>query len=164
MKEPNISRCIYRHSSVRQTGLTEKLKVTIEEQGGEITAAIATINLQMTEVEKRFQDVSIADPTQERDGAEEKAGLLKQIGEEREALDESRKLFVELLAKTEQRTGVSVTNYRVKDKGSGLLAGLINTQNKYANANVNIDNVEASSGGKGIVGIAENVRLDNFFD
>lgn len=151
----------YRHSSLRQTGMTDKLKATMEEEQGQMTAAIAALNLQISEVEKR--QVSITDLAPEPDEAEEKVGLLKQIDGEREALNESRKLFEELLAKTQQQTGIVIKNVRAEDKGN-VLAGMINVKNKYVNPNLNISDVEAKSGSRIIAGIAEDVRLDKFFD
>lgn len=142
--------------------MTDKLKTAMEEEQVQMTAAIAALNLQIAEVEKR--QVSITDVAPERDEAEEKVGVLKQIDEERGALNESRKLFEELLAKTQQQTGIVIKNIRIKDKGSHVLTGMINTQNKYVNPNLNISDVEASSGGKAIAGIAEGVPLDKFFD
>lgn len=150
----------YRHSSLRQTGMTDRLKATMEEEQGQMTAAIAALNLQISEVEKR--QVFITDLAPERDEAEEKVGVLKQIDEEREALNESRKLFEALLAKTQQQTGIVITNVRVKDKGN-VLAGMINTKNKYVNPNLNISDLAADSGGRIIAGIAEDVPLDKFF-
>jgi hypothetical protein len=44
-----------------------------------------------------------------------------------------------------------------------VLSGLINTQGKYANSTITTNNVEATTGGKGIAGIVEGVNLDNFF-
>jgi hypothetical protein len=129
----------------------------------EIAGAIVARDKQIMEVKDRFQEVSIAAPTQEGDeAAEEKAEALKQINEERAALNASRNLLEGLLSKTQARTGISVTNVRMSEGGQ-VLSGLVNTQGKYANSNVTIDNIEATSGGKGIAGIVEGINLDNFF-
>jgi hypothetical protein len=129
----------------------------------EIAGAIVTGDKQMMEVENRLQEVSIADPTQEGDeAAEEKAKVFQQINEERAALSASRKVLEGLLSKTQERTGISITNVRTSGGGQ-VLSGLINTQGKYTNSNVTIDNIEATSGGKGVAGIVEGVNLDDFF-
>lgn len=63
--------------------MTEKFKETTEEREGQMTAAIATIKEQITEVQARFQTVSIADPAEEAsDEARERAGVLEQITKE----------------------------------------------------------------------------------
>jgi hypothetical protein len=129
----------------------------------EIAGAIVARDKQIMEVKDRFQEVSIAAPTREGDeAAEEKAEALKQINEERAALNASRNLLEGLLSKTQARTGISVTNVRMSEGGQ-VLSGLVNTQGKYTNSNVTIDNIEATSGGKGIAGIVEGINLDNFF-
>lgn len=129
----------------------------------EIAGAVVARDKQMMDVENRLQEVSIADPTQEGDeAAEEKAKVFQQINEERAALNASRKVLEGLLSKTQERTGISITNVRMS-RGGQVLSGLINTQGKYTNSNVTIDNIEATSGGKGVAGIVEGVNLDNFF-
>ena len=42
--------------------------------------------------------------------------------------------------------------------------GLVNTQGKYADADVVIDNVKATDKGQGVVGIVEGLDLSNFFN
>ena len=74
----------------------------------------------------------------------------------------SYKVLEGLLTKTQERTGISITNVRMRGGGQ-VLSGLINTQGKYTNSNVAIDNIEATSSGKGIAGIVEGVNLDDFF-
>lgn len=46
--------------------------------------------------------------------------------------------------------------------GGHVVSGLVNTQGKYADCSVFIDNVEATSGDEGIAGIFERVNLDDF--
>ena len=127
----------------------------------EIAGAIVARDKQMMEVENRLQEVSIADP-QKGDEAAEKAEVLKQINEERAALNASRNVLEGLLSKAQERTGISITNVRTSEGGQ-VMSGLISTQGKYTNSNVTIDNIEATSGGKVIAGIVEGVNLDNFF-
>jgi hypothetical protein len=88
--------------------------------------------------------------------------VLQEIKEERTALETSRKVLEGLLLKTQERTGISITNVRTSEGGRAV-TGLINTQGKYANANVIIEGVEATKDGKIISGIAEGVNMDNFF-
>jgi hypothetical protein len=153
-----------RHSSIRHTHITEEIKRTIMTKETEIAGAIVTREKQIMKVKNRLQEVSIADPTQEGDeAADEKVEVLKQIREERAALNASRNVLEGLLSKTQERTGISITNVRMSGGGQ-VLSGLVNTQGKYTNSNVTIDNIEATSGGKGVAGIVEGVNLDNFFN
>jgi hypothetical protein len=128
----------------------------------EIAGAVVARDKQIMEVENRLQEVSIADPQEGDEAPREKAEVLKQINEERAALNAARNVLEGLLSKTRERTRISVTNIRMSEGGQ-VLSGLINTQGKYTNSHVTIDNIEATSGGKGIAGIVEGINLDNFF-
>jgi hypothetical protein len=63
------------------------------------------------------------------------------------------------LLKTEQHTGVKVTNVTVDQTGK-VLAGLINTGGKYTTVDVTVDNIKASNGGKVVAGVVEGVKID----
>lgn len=128
----------------------------------EIAGTIVAKDKQMMEVKNRLQEVSIANAQKSDEAAEEKAEVLKQINKERAALNASRNLLEGLLSNTQERTGIRVTNVRMSEGGQ-VMSGLVNTQGKYTNSNITIDNIEATSGGKGIAGIVEGVNLDNFF-
>jgi hypothetical protein len=128
----------------------------------EIAGTIEAKDKQMMEVENRLQEVSTANFQKSYEAAEEKAEVLKQIKEERAALNASRNLLEGLLSNTQKQTGIRVTNVRMSGGGK-VLSGLVNTQEKYTNSNVIIDNIEATSGGTGIAGIVEGINLDNFF-
>lgn len=151
-----------RHSSIHHTGMTKEIQEKITASEVAIAAAIKSREIDITEIENRFEAVSLADPGQDNVEVMERDGALKQIEKERKALSESRELLAALLAETENRSGISITNIRMSDGGK-VNAGLINTEGKYVNAHVHIDNVEATKGGKGIVGIVEGVSLDNFW-
>jgi predicted mannosyl-3-phosphoglycerate phosphatase (HAD superfamily) len=111
----------------------------------------------------RLQEASIANPVEEiNEEADDKSRVLQEINEERAALEASRKVLEGLLSKTQERTGITITNVRTSEGGRAA-TGLINTQGKYANANITIDNIEATKDGKVIAGIADGVNLDNFF-
>lgn len=151
-----------RHSSIHHTDMTKEIQDKITTSEVAIAAAIKSREIDITEIENRFEAVSLADPGQDNVEVMERDGALKQIEEERKALNESRELLEALLAETKDRSGISITNIRMSHDGK-VNAGLINTKGKYVNARINIDNVEATTGGKGIVGIAEGVSLDNFW-
>lgn len=129
----------------------------------EIVEAIAATDKQIVEIGNRLRRLSISDPAEEdHEAAEDRAEAFKDIDEERAALKASRKVLEGLLSKTQERTGITITNVRIS-KGGRLLSGLVNTQGKYANSTITIDNVEATTGGTGVAGIVEGINLDNFF-
>lgn len=141
--------------------MTEKLKETIVARELEITAAMAIRDDQIAEVSRRVGEVSIAEPALRGDEARERDEVLKQLTEEREALSESRKLLEGLLAKTKERSGITITNVRVSGEGSKSVAGVVNTS--ADGKTLLLDNIDISSGGKSMAGILHGVSLDNFF-
>lgn len=141
--------------------MTEKLKETIGVRELEITATMAIRDEQIAEVGRQLGEVSIAEPALRGDEARERDEVLKQLTEEREALSESRKLLEGLLAKTKERSGVTITNVHVSGQGSKSVAGLVNTS--ADGKTMLLDNINVSSGGSSIVGIAQGVSLDKFF-
>lgn len=103
----------------------------------EVTGAIVAQDKQLVEANNRLQEVSVIDLAR---GADETA---QEKAEERAALNACRKVLEGLLSKTQERTGISVTNIRMSEGGRVAL-GLVNIQDKYANS---ADNIEATSGG-----------------
>lgn len=142
--------------------MTEKLEKTIKVREVEITAVIATRREQIEEVEHSWRDMSIAEPALRGDEAREREEVLKQFTQEREALIESRKLLEGLLAKTKERTGISITNVRIIGEGSRSNVGIFNTS--ADGKTLFVDNIETSSGGRSFVGVANNVPFDKFWD
>ena len=129
----------------------------------EISGAIAAMDNRIVGIRNKLQEASIASPIEEiNEEADDKSRVLQEINEERAALEASRKVLKGLLSKSQERTGITITNVRMSEGGMAA-TGLINTQGKYANANITIDNIEATKNGKVIAGIAEGVNLDNFF-
>ena len=68
----------------------------------------------------------------------------------------------EILSKIQERSEISITKIRASDD-SKVVSGLINAGGKYANANIEIHNVEATLGSKVMLGMAEGVNTNNFF-
>jgi hypothetical protein len=129
----------------------------------EISGAIDTIDNSIIGIGERLKEASLTDPTEgSSEEANNKSKLLQEINEERTALEASRKVLEGLLSKTQERTGISITNVRTSEGGRAV-TGLINTQGRYANANIIIKDVEATKDGKIIAGIAEGVNMNNFF-
>lgn len=151
-----------RHSSIRHTHITEEIKKTIVPET-EIAGAINTIDNRIVKAKERLQEAFLADPTKGIDEEDDdKSAVLQEIHEERVTLEASRKVLERLLSTTQERTGISITNVRVSEGGRAA-TGLLNTREKYVNANITIENIDVTKGGKVIAGIAEDVNLDNFF-
>lgn len=142
--------------------MTEKLEATIKVREVEITTAIAARSEQIEEVEHSLRDMSIAEPGLSGDEATEREEVLKQFTKEREALIESQILLEGLLAKTKERTRISITNVRISGEGSRSNVGIFNTSTD--GKTLFVDNIDTSSGGRSIVGVANNVPFDKFFD
>lgn len=155
--------CSCRHSSIRQSGTTTEIRKQLTASEIQITAAIKSIEAQKTESEKRLTHVSLQDAGDENsERSRDKSDALRQIEEERKELSESRKVLEALSAKTKDKSNVSVTNIRMSDSGK-VLAGMVNTQGRYTDARINIDNVTATTGGRAITGIVENLNITDFF-
>jgi hypothetical protein len=91
----------------------------------EVTGAIVAQDKQLAEVNNRLQEISVVDPTRGAgEAAQEKAEVLEQINEERAALNACRKVLEGLLSKTQERTGISVTNVRMSEGQCSSLASL----------------------------------------
>jgi hypothetical protein len=128
-----------------------------------ISGAINAIDKSIVGIRERLQEASLTDPAKESsEEANDKSKLLEEINEERIALETSRKALEGLLSKTQERTGISIQNVRASDGGKAAV-GLINTQGKYANSNITVEDVEATKDGRVIAGIADGVNMNNFF-
>lgn len=124
-----------RYSSIRHTHITEEIKETILTKQTEITGAIGTTDAQLVEAGKRLEELNISGDNQvEAKGAENWADALRQIEEERKALNASRKLLGELLSKAqedavaraaaERQTRSTTVTFGAQN--SGFQAGVIN--------------------------------------
>lgn len=153
-----------RCSSIRQNGITTEIQKQITTSEVQIATAIKSSQGQMTEVEQRFREVSLKDDAggQESGEARDKSNALQQIEEERKELRESRKVLEALLAKTKERSEIRVTNINMSGGGQ-VVAGLVNAGGRYTDARITVDNVTATSDGRGIAGIVEGLDLKDFF-
>lgn len=162
MRHSNMWPC--RFSSIRQNGITTEIQKQITTSEVQIATAIKSSQGQMTEVEKRFREVSLKNDAggQESGVARDKSDALQQIEEERKGLSEAREVLEALLAKTKDRSEIRVTNISMSE-GGRVVAGLVNAGGKYTDARINVDNVTATSQGQGIAGIVEGLDLKDFF-
>ena len=151
-----------RHSSIRHSHITEEVQKIVATKEVQVNEAITTIDESKTRVESELKDVYVADRNQSiSEDAEDQVKAVEGIIEEKVALGASQIALRKMLWKTEERTGVTVTNI-FTDDSSKVLAGVINTQGKHGTIEVVIDNIQAKKGGKVIAGIVDGVRLDNF--
>lgn len=142
-----------RHISIRQANTTESLQTVVAQGREVITAAIATVDTQVVEVEQRLRDVSMV-PAKEPNEAKEKEEVIQQIDMERRPLNEFKGLLTELHSR------LVITNVSVRDNGSNLIVGRINSE---SNVNMRIDRVAARLGGQAIVGDVKGLPLERFF-
>jgi hypothetical protein len=92
-----------RYSSIRHIHITEEIKKTIVTNQTEIIRAIGTTDNQLMEAGKRLEELNTAsDDKVKAESTENRSDILKQIEEERTALNASRKLLGELLSKVQE--------------------------------------------------------------
>ena len=125
----------YRYSSVRNSHLTDEVRKTIAAKQAEIKGAITTADKQLVVLENRFDELIVSSDEEEADAsAEGKAEALRQLEEERKALDASRKLLDELLAKAQEENVAKAalgsqrgnTTIMMGNQNQGFAAGIIN--------------------------------------
>lgn len=108
-----------RYSSIRSGNITEQIKTSISARETEISTAISSTDTQLAAVETSLEEVRLDDAGEDRiQDAEDVATTVKQIEEERIALDLSRKLLEELLG-------------RVRDEAAFKGASKIQTSSTY---------------------------------
>ncbi|KAI9854591.1 MAG: hypothetical protein M1813_000942 [Trichoglossum hirsutum] len=108
------------YSSVRHTHITEEIKKTISAKQAEVQGAITTADRQLVVLENKLEELAVSSDDEETPTpAEGRAEALRQLEEERKALDTSRKLLDELLSKSQKEAvakaagneGSSTTDY-----------------------------------------------------
>ena len=125
----------YRYSSVRNSPLTEEIKNSISAKRDEVSGAITTTDNQVVVLENRLKELELSsDEEDETMSAQCKAEVLQRLKNERDALDASRKLLQELLAKSQEESVAKAalgsqnnsTTISFGEKNSGFQAGIIN--------------------------------------
>jgi len=155
-----VSNKLNRHSSLRNIHISEDIQKTIAAHEANLKQAITELNESRSRLGSELEEVSAHPPPEADDeDAEDLPRAVEEIHQQGSALGTSQNALERALAKTENRTGVRVTNITVDETGK-VLAGLINTQGKYSQVDVTVDNVKATKGGKVIAGIVEGVTID----
>lgn len=131
----------------------------------ELVETIRDTDGQVAQVDRRLQMLPTVDADQSHEQFESvPTELIASLGETRAALLSSRKLFKELLSETHSaRTGQRIRDVDTSD-GGRLLVGLINVKGDQDQAAQDISNISARNRGMGIVGIAEGVDINAFFN
>jgi peptidoglycan hydrolase CwlO-like protein len=121
----------YRYSSVRNSHITEEIKKTISTKQEEVKGAIITADKQLVVLENKLEELNLSSDDDDM-ATEGKAEALRQLEGERKALDASRKLLDELLAKAQEDAVAKVagnqassTTVTFGDHNSGFQAGNI---------------------------------------
>ena len=92
-----------RYSSIRSANITEQIKTSISARETEISTAILSTDMQLAAVETGLEEVRLDDASEHRiQDSEDVANTVKQMEEERNALDLSRKLLEELLGRVRE--------------------------------------------------------------
>lgn len=93
----------YRCSSIRSGNITEQIKTSISARETELSTAISSTDTQLAAVESVLEVVRLDDTSEDRiQDAEDVANTVKQIEEERSALDSSRTMLEELLRRVRE--------------------------------------------------------------
>ncbi|KAF2259710.1 hypothetical protein CC78DRAFT_524459 [Lojkania enalia] len=128
------------YGSVRNSHITDEIKEMISTMQAEVKGAITTADKQLVVLEDNLREMNLSDDDEEAAiPAEGKAEALQQLEEERKALDVSRKLLDELLAKSKEnaiakaalRSQGASTTITFGDYNSGLQAGVIHGAVNY---------------------------------
>jgi regulator of replication initiation timing len=92
-----------RYSSIRSSNITEQIKTSISARETEISTAILSTDIQLAAVETGLEEVRLDNASEDRiQDLEDIANTVKQMEEERKALDLSRKLLEELLGRVSE--------------------------------------------------------------
>ncbi|KAF2804597.1 uncharacterized protein BDZ99DRAFT_425363 [Mytilinidion resinicola] len=126
------------YSSIRHTHITEEIRQTIHTRQTEIGRAIVATDDQLLESGNRLEEINernIDTSDQEQaESNESRAEALRQLEEERKALNASRKLLDELLSKSQEEAVAKAaaenqsrsTTVMFGNQNSGFQAGIIN--------------------------------------
>jgi len=123
------------YSSVRNSHITEEVKKMISTKQAEVQGAVTTADRQLVVLEDKLEELSLSDDDEEEvTPAEGKAKALQQLEERRKALNASRKLLDELLAKSQEENVAKAalghrsgsTTITMGNQNSGFAAAIIN--------------------------------------
>ncbi|OAG04888.1 uncharacterized protein CC84DRAFT_1093548 [Paraphaeosphaeria sporulosa] len=126
------------YSSVRHNHITEDIKKTISTKQEEVKEAITATHKQMIVLENKLEELNLSSDDEDMAGPEAgKAETVRQLEEERKALEASRTLLDELLSRAReeavakaaaksQDSSTTVSTVTFGNQNSGQQAGVIN--------------------------------------
>lgn len=126
---------LHRYSSVRNSHITEEIKRSISTSQAEVKGAITTADKQLIVLESKLEEINLSSDDDEAAGSTEgKVETLRQLEEERKALELSRKLLEELLSKSQEEAVAKAaagnqggsTTVIFGNQNSGFQSGVIN--------------------------------------
>jgi hypothetical protein len=126
----------YRYSSVRHSHITEEIKKVISTKQAEVKSAIIIAEKQLIVLENKLEELNLSSDDEEAAGPKEgKAEALRQLEEERNTVNTSRKLLEELLSKSQEEAVAKVagnqsdsTTVIFGNQNSGFQAGTITSR------------------------------------
>jgi len=148
------------HSSLRNTHISKDIQKTIAAQEMQLKQVITELDNSRTRLESELAE-TITSPLPEdtEENHVDQTRVVEELYQQGMALRCPHDALEKALLKTENHTGVKVTNVTVDHTGK-VLAGLINTEGKYTTVDVTIDNIKVSNGGKIVAGVVEGVKID----
>lgn len=140
------------------------MKNVLERREAETTQMLYGIYALIIRVNRKLRDITLKVSSHGSDSdilsCQEATGELRN-GITR--LTASKQLVQELLSDTHwERAGQTLKGIRIEDGGK-LLVGYVNTQGSDAQVSQDISNVSAVRGGRGMVGVAHNINVKDFF-
>ncbi|MCJ1282886.1 hypothetical protein MMC26_002212 [Xylographa opegraphella] len=122
------------YSSVRHSHITEEIKKTISTKQAEVKGAITTTDKQLVVLETKLEELNLSSDDEEVAAPKEgKAEALRQLEEERKAVNALRKLLDELLSKSQEEAVAKAAGNQSRanmvifgDQNLGFQAGIIN--------------------------------------
>jgi hypothetical protein len=144
---------------------TEELTKVLLAKENEIKSEGSAVENQIAKVDTQMQQLSIIDDNEQSVYSHEnRSELLADLRREHALLEGYRNACEEAVSKIHyNRTGQVISNVKM-DESSKLMVGFINTGGEELQMNQSITGVTATHGSRGIVGVAKNVNLDNFFN
>lgn len=114
-----------RHSSLRNTHISEDIQTTTAAQEVQLKQAIAELNESRTRLGNELVEVSAHPPPEaDEEDLEDLPRAVEEI-QERSALGTSQNALERALTKTENRTGVRITNITLDETGTQHLGQVL---------------------------------------
>lgn len=146
-------------SNVAPGSTTDAMRRDFQVRETEIAQQIVSIKEQSAAVQRDQYDSAQASFSD----SQERTLLLEQLKYQRATLDASQGLMEDLLRQAQQaRSAQNITDVEMSENGK-VLVGRIGFEDSEGEVYQRIHNVKATTGGKGIVGVAKGFDINAFF-